>query len=72
MFPNCEYTSLFVLHLHNREHSFRVEWVKSWSEFKGNGSSLKESKGGFALWTPYPGNLDSIVLPKVVRTSKAG
>ncbi|GLT75278.1 hypothetical protein SLA2020_470140 [Shorea laevis] len=68
MFPNCEYNSLFVLHLHNREHSSRVEWVKSWSEFKGNGSSLKESKGGFGLWSPYAGNLDSVVLPKVVRT----
>ncbi|GLT86056.1 hypothetical protein SLE2022_042190 [Rubroshorea leprosula] len=72
MFPNCEYNSLFVLHQHNREHSSRVEWVKSLNEFKGNGSSMKESKGGFGLWTPYPGNLDSVVLPKVVRTSKAG
>jgi hypothetical protein len=24
------------------------------------------------LWTPYPADLKSVVLPKVVRTSKAG
>ncbi|XP_017617989.1 probable hexosyltransferase MUCI70 isoform X2 [Gossypium arboreum] len=43
MFQNCEYNSLFVLHLHTREHSSKVEWIKSLSEFKGNGSSMKES-----------------------------
>ncbi|PPS06283.1 hypothetical protein GOBAR_AA14364 [Gossypium barbadense] len=69
---NCEYNSLFVLHLHTREHSSKVEWIKSLSEFKGNGSSMKESRGGFGLWTPYPKNLDSVILPPVVRTSKAG
>ncbi|KAJ9173923.1 hypothetical protein P3X46_017009 [Hevea brasiliensis] len=72
MFPNCEYNSLFVLHPHTREHSSKVEWVKSLSEFKGTGSSMKESRGGLGLWTPYPGDLDSVVLPPVVRTSKAG
>ncbi|EEF41118.1 probable hexosyltransferase MUCI70 [Ricinus communis] len=72
MFPNCEYNSLFVLHPHTREHSSKVEWVKSLNEFKGSGSSMKESRGGLGLWTPYPGNLDSVVLPQVVRTSKAG
>jgi hypothetical protein len=72
MFPNCEYNSLFVLHPHTREHSSKVEWVKSLSEFKGNGSSMKESRGGLGLWTPYPADLKSVVLPKVVRTSKAG
>ncbi|KAK8488045.1 hypothetical protein V6N11_021099 [Hibiscus sabdariffa] len=72
MFRNCEYYSLFVLHPHTREHSSKVEWVKSLSEFKGSGSSMKESRGGFGLWTPYPKNLDSVTLPPVVRTSKAG
>ncbi|KAG5247964.1 hypothetical protein OIU77_020837 [Salix suchowensis] len=72
MFPNCEYNSLFVLHPHTREHSSKVEWVKSLSEFKGNGSSMKESRGGLGLWTPYPGDLNSVALPKVVRASKAG
>uniref|UniRef100_A0A6M2EGF2 TOD1/MUCI70 glycosyltransferase-like domain-containing protein n=1 Tax=Populus davidiana TaxID=266767 RepID=A0A6M2EGF2_9ROSI len=72
MFPNCEYNSLFVLHPHTREHSSKVEWVKSLSEFKGNGSSMKESRGGLGLWTPYPADLKSVVLPKVERTSKAG
>ncbi|KAJ9178777.1 hypothetical protein P3X46_010634 [Hevea brasiliensis] len=72
MFPNCEYNSLFVLHPHTREHSSKVEWVKSLSEFKGSGSNMKESRGGLGLWTPYPGELDSVMLPQVVRTSKAG
>lgn len=71
MFPNCEYNSLFVLHPHTREHSSKVEWVKNLSEFKQN-SALKESKGGFGLWIPYPADLSKIVLPTVVRTSKAG
>ncbi|GFZ00490.1 similar to Sept9 [Actinidia rufa] len=72
MFPNCEYNSIFVLHPHTREHSSKVEWVKSLDEFKGNNIGLKESRGGLGLWTPYPGNLDSVVLPPVARTSKAG
>ncbi|KAJ6346228.1 hypothetical protein OIU78_008792 [Salix suchowensis] len=72
MFPNCEYNSLFVLHPHTREHSSKVEWVKSLSEFKGNGSSMKESRGGLGLWTPYPADFKSVVLPKEARTSKAG
>ncbi|XP_021846806.2 probable hexosyltransferase MUCI70 isoform X2 [Spinacia oleracea] len=71
MFPNCEYNSQFILHPHTREHSSKVEWVKSLSEFKSN-SSLKESKGGFGLWTPYPADLSKVFLPRVVRTSKAG
>jgi len=71
MFPNCEYNSLFALHPHNREHSSKVEWVKNLSEFKRN-SALKERKGGFGLWTPYPADLSKVVLPTVVRTSKAG
>ncbi|KAF2322688.1 hypothetical protein GH714_028597 [Hevea brasiliensis] len=65
MFPNCEYNSLFVLHPHTREHSSKVEWVKSLSEFKGSGSNMKESRGGLGLWTPYPGELDSVMLPQV-------
>ncbi|OVA15958.1 Protein of unknown function DUF616 [Macleaya cordata] len=68
MFPNCEYNSLFVLHSHTREHSSVVEWAKSWDELK----RLKESRGGLGLWTPYPGDLDSIYLPPVARTSQAG
>ncbi|KAK3033523.1 hypothetical protein RJ639_032752 [Escallonia herrerae] len=72
MFPNCEYNSLFILHPHTREHSSKVEWVKSLNEFKGNNSGLKESRGGLGLWTPYPGDLHSVVLPPVSRTSKAG
>ena len=72
MFPNCEYNSIFVLHPHTREHSSKIEWVKSLDEFKGKNSGLKESRGGLGLWTPYPGNLDSVVLPHVTRTSKAG
>ena len=72
MFQNCEYNSLFELHPHIREHSSKIEWVKSLKELKGKGESMKESRGGFGLWTPYPGDLDSVELPKVVRTSKAG
>lgn len=72
MFPNCEYNSLFVLHPHTREHSSKIEWVKSRDELKGNGSSMIEGRGGLGLWTPYPGNLDLVVLPPVARTSKAG
>ncbi|KAI3875766.1 hypothetical protein MKX03_023689 [Papaver bracteatum] len=71
MFPNCEYNSLFVLHSHTREHSSAVEWVKSLDEFKHN-STLKESRGGLGLWMPYPGDLDSVSLPPVTRTSQAG
>ncbi|KAL5175374.1 hypothetical protein HKD37_08G021589 [Glycine soja] len=70
MFLNCEYNSLFVLHPHTREHSSPIEWVKQLDELKkGN---LKESRGGLGLFTPYPGDLDSVVLPNVTRTSKAG
>lgn len=72
MFPNCEYNSLFVLHPHTREHSSAVEWVKNLTELDGKGSRMKESRGGLGLWTPYPGNLDSVDLPPVERTSKAG
>lgn len=87
MFPNCEYYSLFILHPHTREHSSLIEWVKDWDQLKGNMSNMKEYKqwkqrnastslietrGGLGLWTPYPGNLDSVVLPTVVRSSKAG
>ncbi|XP_010555210.1 PREDICTED: uncharacterized protein LOC104824754 isoform X2 [Tarenaya hassleriana] len=72
MFQNCEYNSLFVLHPHIREHSSNIEWVKDLSELQGKGESMKEKRGGFGLWTPYPGDLRSVVLPKVVRTSKAG
>ncbi|KAI4345313.1 hypothetical protein L6164_012448 [Bauhinia variegata] len=71
MFPNCEYNSIFVLHPHTREHSSPIEWVKQLDQFKKK-STLKESRGGLGLWTPYPGNLDSVVLPNVTRTSKAG
>lgn len=72
MFPNCEYNSLFILHRHNREHSSVIEWVKDMDEFKKNATGLKESRGGLGLWTPYPGDLDSVELPSVKRTSKAG
>ncbi|KAK4266674.1 hypothetical protein QN277_027560 [Acacia crassicarpa] len=70
MFPNCEYNSLFLLHPHTREHSSPVEWVKRLDQLKN--MSLKESRGGLGLWTPYPGDLASVVLPNVTRTSKAG
>ncbi|XP_052723718.1 probable hexosyltransferase MUCI70 isoform X1 [Vigna angularis] len=70
MFPNCEYNSLFVLHPHTREHSSPIEWVKDLSKLKN--SSLRESRGGLGLFTPYPGDLHSVVLPNVTRTSKAG
>lgn len=63
MFPNCEYNSLFILHKHTREHSSKIEWVKSTDEFKGKGSAMKESRGGLGLWTPYPANLDLVELP---------
>ncbi|KAL1812261.1 hypothetical protein ACET3Z_022326 [Daucus carota] len=72
MFPNCEYNSIFILHPHNREHSSPIEWVKSIKELKGSNNTLNESRGGLGLWTPYPGNLDLVVLPPVARTSKAG
>ncbi|KAL6509098.1 hypothetical protein OROGR_023205 [Orobanche gracilis] len=71
MFPNCEYNSIFVLHPHNREHSSKVEWAKSVEELEKH-PDLIESRGGLGLWTPYPGNLDLVVLPPVARTSKAG
>ncbi|XP_027345876.1 uncharacterized protein LOC113857842 isoform X3 [Abrus precatorius] len=70
MFPNCEYNSLFVLHPHTREHSSPIEWVKQLDQLQN--SNLKESRGGLGLFTPYPGDLDSVVLPNVTRTSKAG
>lgn len=63
MFPNCEYNSLFILHKHTREHSSKIEWVKSTDEFKGKGSAMKESRGGLGLWMPYPANLDLVELP---------
>ncbi|KAK9070863.1 hypothetical protein SSX86_009431 [Deinandra increscens subsp. villosa] len=72
MFPNCEYNSIFILHPHTREHSSKIEWVKSLNEFKGNNSGLKESRGGLGLWSPYPADLNSVTLPPVARTSKAG
>ncbi|CAI9280256.1 unnamed protein product [Lactuca saligna] len=72
MFPNCEYNSIFILHPHTREHSSKIEWVKSLNEFKGNNSGLKESRGGLGLWSTYPADLTSVVLPRVERTSKAG
>uniref|UniRef100_A0A1D1Y0K7 Leucine--tRNA ligase n=1 Tax=Anthurium amnicola TaxID=1678845 RepID=A0A1D1Y0K7_9ARAE len=72
MFPNCEYNSLFILHKHNREHSSVVEWVKSLDELNGKNSSLKESRGGLGLWSPYPGDLKSVKLPHVTRTYPAG
>ncbi|KAI4318668.1 hypothetical protein MLD38_032344 [Melastoma candidum] len=72
MFPNCEYNSIFVLHPHTREHSSKIEWVKSLKELEGKGSAMRESRGGLGLWTPYPGDLDAVVLPPVARTSKAG
>lgn len=52
MFPNCEYNSLFLLHKHTREHSSKIEWVKSLDELKDN-KSMVESRGGIGLFTPY-------------------
>ena len=72
MFPNCEYNSLFVLHRHTREHSSVVEWVKSLDELTGSNATLKESRGGLGLWTPYPANLSSVKLPFVRRAYLAG
>ncbi|KAG0488509.1 hypothetical protein HPP92_007320 [Vanilla planifolia] len=72
MFPNCEYNSLFILHRHTREHSSAVEWVKSMSEFKNNGSGLRETRGGLGLWMPYPADLSTVKLPSVTRSSPAG
>ncbi|KAJ3672376.1 hypothetical protein LUZ60_007097 [Juncus effusus] len=72
MFPNCEYNSLFILHRHVREHSSKVEWVKSLEEFEGGESGLKESKGGLGLWRSYPNDLSGVKLPRVVRSSPAG
>ncbi|CAM8901656.1 unnamed protein product [Rhodiola kirilowii] len=72
MFPNCEYYSLFVLHPHTREHSSKIEWVKDLRELNKKNTNLKETRGGLGLWTPYPGDLNSVVLPPVARTSKAG
>lgn len=71
MFKNCEYNSIFTLHPHIREHSSKIEWVKSLSEIEKD-PSLKETRGGLGLWIPYPGNLDLVVLPLVARSSKAG
>ncbi|KAK4391358.1 hypothetical protein Sango_1913600 [Sesamum angolense] len=71
MFPNCEYNSIFILHPHIREHSSKIEWAKTMEELKKH-PELIESRGGLGLWTPYPGNLDLVVLPPVARTSKAG
>ncbi|GFP97059.1 hypothetical protein PHJA_001850000 [Phtheirospermum japonicum] len=71
MFPNCEYNSIFLLHPHNREHSSKIEWAKTMEELKKH-PELIESRGGLGLWTPYPGNLDLVVMPPVARTSKAG
>ncbi|KAJ0010236.1 hypothetical protein Pint_34248 [Pistacia integerrima] len=34
--------------------------------------SMKESRGGLGLWTPYPGDLNLVVMPPIARTSKAG
>ena len=71
MFHNCDVnTTLSFPHI--RQHSSKIEWVKSVKELKGKGECLKESRGGFGLWTPYPGDLDSVELPQVVRTSNAG
>ncbi|CAA6665093.1 unnamed protein product [Spirodela intermedia] len=72
MFPNCEYNSLFNLHRHTREHSSVVEWVKSLDELTGSNATLKESRGGLGLWTPYPANLTSVEVPFVRRGSLAG
>ncbi|KAB1226808.1 hypothetical protein CJ030_MR1G021680 [Morella rubra] len=72
MFPNCEYSSLFVLHPKQGSILQLVEWVKNLTELDGKGSRMKESRGGLGLWTPYPWNLDSVDLPPIARTSKAG
>lgn len=69
MFPNCEFNSLFVLNRHTREHSSRVEWAKTMDEIKQRQTEMKESRGGLGLWSPYPGNLDSVELPVVKRRS---
>ncbi|EPS58460.1 hypothetical protein M569_16354 [Genlisea aurea] len=71
MFPNCEYNSIFALHPHVREHSSKVEWVKTMEELEKH-PELRETRGGLGLWTAYPANLDLVKLPTVTRTSKAG
>lgn len=52
MFPNCEYNSIFLLHKHTREHSSKIEWVKSLNELKGK-PLMVESRGGIGLFVPY-------------------
>ena len=70
MFPNCEYNSLFILHRHTREHSSKVQWIKTIDEIMKRG--LKESRGRLGLWTSYPTYLSSVELPAVKRTSPVG
>ncbi|GFP88814.1 hypothetical protein PHJA_001025100 [Phtheirospermum japonicum] len=72
MFPNCEYNSLYLLHSHTREHSSPIENEPACNKPDGKYSKLKETRGGLGLWSRYPADLDLVVLPPVVRTSKAG
>ncbi|XP_002980574.2 uncharacterized protein LOC9656562 isoform X1 [Selaginella moellendorffii] len=48
MFPNCEYNALFVLHKHTREHSSKVEWVKTLDELKDENIAF-ETRAGLGL-----------------------
>ncbi|EFJ18227.1 hypothetical protein SELMODRAFT_420228 [Selaginella moellendorffii] len=48
MFPNCEYNALFVLHKHTREHSSKVEWVKTLDELKDESIAF-ETRAGLGL-----------------------
>ncbi|KAG8384602.1 hypothetical protein BUALT_Bualt04G0134900 [Buddleja alternifolia] len=73
MFPNCEFNSLALLHSHTREHSSPIEnGTGCDNELDGSISKWKETRGGLGLWTPYPGNLDQVVLPPIVRTFREG
>ncbi|KAK6144679.1 hypothetical protein DH2020_021499 [Rehmannia glutinosa] len=63
---------LYLLHSHTREHSSPIENEPACNKPDGMYSKLKETRGGLGLWTHYPADLDRIILPLVVRTSKAG
>eukprot|EP00249_Psilotum_nudum_P011614 c23276_g1_i1 orf=267-1742(+) len=60
MFPNCEYNSLFLLHKHTREHSSKIEWVKSLDELKEK--NLVETRGGIGLTLPVASALEKQVV----------
>ncbi|CAK7339150.1 unnamed protein product [Dovyalis caffra] len=63
-FPNWEYHALTKFHYTGGDFSPQ-QCVKERSDFWGNGSSMIANRGGLGLWTPYPGDLDSVSLPKL-------